>query len=155
MGESDHGVEYLLQGFKSQKSLRYKNWKYIPPRRKLEQPEQLYNLAEDIGEQNNLVETNPEMTQHMRDMLDQVLTAEFHLAVDALAIHIRAVGALFVLQQQPFLLDSNLRVQAGNGPKRQTHRKIGTPADEERRLANRDVGSLTGRAQMSGEEPRR
>jgi len=50
MGESDKGVEYLLQGFKAQKALRYKNWKYIPPRRKANVPEQLYNLDQDVGD---------------------------------------------------------------------------------------------------------
>jgi arylsulfatase A-like enzyme len=76
MGESDKGVEYLLQGFKAQKALRYKNWKYIPGRKKAKEPEQLYNLELDVGEQNNLVENNPEMTQHMRDMLNKILTAD-------------------------------------------------------------------------------
>ncbi len=76
LGESDKGVEYLLQGFKAQKALRYKHWKYIPERRKKSIQEQLYNLAEDIGEQNNLVESNPEMTQHMRDMMQKILAVE-------------------------------------------------------------------------------
>jgi len=74
-GESDQGVEYLLQGFKAQKALRYKNWKYIPPRKKAGQAEQLYNLELDVGEQNSLIEQNPEMAQHMRDMLKKILTA--------------------------------------------------------------------------------
>jgi arylsulfatase A-like enzyme len=76
MGESDNGVDYLLQGFKAQKALRYKNWKYIPPRKKSDQEEQLYNLDLDVGEQNNLIEQNPEMAQHMRDMLKKILQAE-------------------------------------------------------------------------------
>jgi len=76
MGESDKGVEYLLQGFKAQKALRYKNWKYIPPRRKANQAEELYNLDQDIGEQHNIIEQNPEMTQHMRDVLKKILTAD-------------------------------------------------------------------------------
>jgi len=76
MGKSDKGVDYLLQGFKAQKALRYKNWKYIPGRRKAKQPEQLYNLDDDIGEQVNLAESNPEMTQHMRDSLQKILTSD-------------------------------------------------------------------------------
>jgi arylsulfatase A-like enzyme len=76
MGESDNGVDYLLQGFKAQKALRYKNWKYIPGRRKTGDEEQLYNLDQDVGEQNNLIEQNPEMAQHMRDMLKKILQAE-------------------------------------------------------------------------------
>lgn len=76
MGESDKGVEYLLQGFKAQKALRYRNWKYIPGRKKAKEPEQLYDLDEDIGEQDNLIEQNPEMAQHMRDMLKKILAAE-------------------------------------------------------------------------------
>ena len=76
MGESDKGVEYLLQGFKAQKALRYKNWKYIPPRRKASVPEQLYNLDQDVGEQDNIIEQNPEMAQHMRDMLKKILAAD-------------------------------------------------------------------------------
>ena len=39
-------------------------------------PEQLYNLDQDVGEQNNIVEKNPEMAQHMRDMLNKILTAD-------------------------------------------------------------------------------
>jgi len=76
MGESDKGVEYLLQGFKAQKALRYKNWKYIPQRKQKKQEEQLYDLAKDIGEQNNLVKKNPEMLKHMKDMLDKILKVE-------------------------------------------------------------------------------
>jgi arylsulfatase A-like enzyme len=76
MGESDQGVEYLLQGFKAQKALRYKNWKYIPGRKKANQPEQLYNLELDVGEQHNIIEKNPEMTQQLRDMLKKILQAE-------------------------------------------------------------------------------
>jgi len=76
MGESDKGVDYLLQGFKAQKALRYKNWKYIPPRRKAKQPEQLDNLDLDVGEQNNVIDQSPEMAQHMRDMLKKLLKAD-------------------------------------------------------------------------------
>ena len=76
MGESDEGVGYLLQGFKSQHTLQYKNWKYIPARRKIEQPEQLYNLELDVAEQNNVIEQSPEMAQHMRDILEKILNAD-------------------------------------------------------------------------------
>ena len=76
MGESDKGVDYLLQGFKAQKALRYKNWKYIPFRKKGEQEEQLYDLNTDVGEQNNLVKSNPEMVEHMREMLAKILTTD-------------------------------------------------------------------------------
>jgi hypothetical protein len=40
------------------------------------QAEQLYNIELDVGEQKNIVEQNPEMAQHMRDMLNKILTAE-------------------------------------------------------------------------------
>ena len=76
MGESDQGVEYLLQGFKAQSALRYRNWKYIPARPKKNVQEQLYKLDKDIGEQNNIVEQNPEMAQHMMDMMNKMLTAD-------------------------------------------------------------------------------
>jgi len=73
MGESDEGVTYLLQGFKVQRGLRYKNWKYSI---KKNQPEQLYNLDLDVAEQNNVIEQYPEFTQHMRDMLQKLLEAD-------------------------------------------------------------------------------
>ena len=61
MGESDQGVEYLLQGFKAQRALRYKNWKFSI---KNTQPEQLYNLDgkecrnAGFGESNTLSSAN-------------------------------------------------------------------------------------------------
>jgi len=73
MGESDEGVTYLLQGFKTQRALRYKNWKYSI---KKTQPAQLYNLDLDVAEQKNLSGQYPEVAQHMRDMLAQILEAE-------------------------------------------------------------------------------
>ena len=76
MGESEEGVDYLLQGFKTLGGLRYKHWKYIPARKNKNQPEQLYNLDLDAAEQNNLIGQYPEVTQHMRDMLAKILEAE-------------------------------------------------------------------------------
>jgi len=35
-----------------------------------------YNLDRDIGEQNNIIDQNPEMAQHMRDMLQKILAAD-------------------------------------------------------------------------------
>ena len=76
MGESEEGVAYLLQGFRAQRGLRYKNWKYISGRRKIKQPEQLYNLELDVSEQNNVIEQSPEMAQHMREMLGKIQSAD-------------------------------------------------------------------------------
>ena len=55
---------------------RYKNWKYIPARRNIEQLEQLYNLELDVAEQNNVIEQSPEIAQHMRDILEKTLNAD-------------------------------------------------------------------------------
>lgn len=43
-----------------------------PPHHAWEEP----NRELDVGEQNNLIEKNPKMPQHMRDMLKELLAAE-------------------------------------------------------------------------------
>ena len=48
--------------------LRLDNWKYIPT-----QPVQLYDLATDIGETNNLVASQPERVAEMKALLEKLI----------------------------------------------------------------------------------
>ena len=66
-------------------ALRVGDWKLIYRHRP--QTLELYNLAEDIGERNNLAKANPEKLAEMAE----VMTAELK-AKDALMPTIRATG---------------------------------------------------------------
>lgn len=65
LGRDKQGAEIILvQTNNSKVALRYKHWKYIPGR----QPE-LYDLSNDVGETNNLVNENPQMAAKLGDMM--------------------------------------------------------------------------------------
>ena len=49
--------------------LRRGDWKFIPGR-----GPQLYQLADDIGETNNLASARPDVVQEMRTLLDKLIT---------------------------------------------------------------------------------
>ena len=67
-------------------ALRNGNWKYIEPYSKqppewfnnkdiesgLEKTDQLYNLDNDINEQNNVAEEYPEKVREMKNMLEKI-----------------------------------------------------------------------------------
>jgi len=79
-GESTTGREVLIEQA-GRLAIRFKNWKYIPggkgPQRNLTGNElgndpgaQLYDLSKDLGEQNNLADSNPEMLGVLRTTLE-------------------------------------------------------------------------------------
>jgi arylsulfatase A-like enzyme len=66
-------------------AIQYENWKYIegkpmgPPlrftdqrRMKIEANEMLFNLSADPSEKNNLVDSNPEKVQQMKELLAEI-----------------------------------------------------------------------------------
>ncbi len=77
LGKSSNGREILVTEATSRTALRKENWSMIPPykgpaRNEMvnielgNSPEfQLYNLSEDIGQQNNLTKENPEKLKEM------------------------------------------------------------------------------------------
>ena len=79
MGKSEIGRESLVIEATSRTALRKGDWLLIPPYKGKAINEkvnievgsakefQLYNLKEDIGQQNNLAETNPEKLKEMLD----------------------------------------------------------------------------------------
>ena len=58
-------------GHKPSDAILSKNWKMI--RFESDEPTELYNLTEDIGEQDNLAKQNPEKVQELGKLLDQWL----------------------------------------------------------------------------------
>jgi len=86
LGLSDTGREYLIEESVGGLSLRYENWKYIPPK---EDPRtrtstkgieggfakvpQLYDLSADSGEQYNLAGENPELVNTLQLQLDRIV----------------------------------------------------------------------------------
>jgi arylsulfatase A-like enzyme len=88
LGRSNHGREYLVEESVGGLSLRYENWKYIPPK---EDPRtrtstkgveggfakapQLYNLSTDIGERDDLSGENQDLVKTLQSQLDRI-TAE-------------------------------------------------------------------------------
>ena len=81
LGESDTAVEHLIEESRGL-ALRMGDWKYIRSgivvknaidgKRNVKLPASLYNLADDVMEQNNLAEQFPEKTQHMAELLTKL-----------------------------------------------------------------------------------
>jgi len=73
----EHAVSCSIRGVPS---LRQGSWKWIPvpgsggwaPGRD-EQPHQLYNLAEDLGEQQNLAADQPQRVEQMKKLLEEII----------------------------------------------------------------------------------
>ncbi|MEK6479971.1 arylsulfatase [Catalinimonas sp. 4WD22] len=84
MGESDEGRDQLVLEATSRTAFRQGNWVMIPPYQgpainemvdiELGNNEeyQLYNLAEDLSQQNNLAEANPEKLKEMVQAFQQI-----------------------------------------------------------------------------------
>ncbi len=88
LGKKDKGRDTLLQESFT-KALRLENWKYIKPAEKsawinkkkniedghsLEH--QLYNLEQDIAEQNNIADKNPKKVNEMKAIMESILNAK-------------------------------------------------------------------------------
>jgi len=89
MGKNDQGRENLILEATSRTALRKGDWILIPP---YDGPAisrsvnielgnsdeyQLYNLSEDLGEQNNLAETNPDKLQEMIATFEEIRGAGY------------------------------------------------------------------------------
>ena len=84
MGKSDQGREELVIEATSRTAYKNGSWVMIPPYKgpsrnnmvKIELGNdnefQLYNLAQDIGQQNNLAESHPEKLQEMLTAFEKV-----------------------------------------------------------------------------------
>jgi arylsulfatase A-like enzyme len=81
LGESKQGREHLIE-HASQTSLRLGQWKYIPPSKGPKASAntgtetgnaaagQLYNLATDLGERQNLADAQPDRVKEMDSFLE-------------------------------------------------------------------------------------
>jgi arylsulfatase A-like enzyme len=90
LGKSNEGRDHLILEATSRTALRKGDWAMIPPYKEPAKNEmvnielgnssdfQLYNLKEDIGEQNNLAEKNPEKLKEMIEIFQQVRETEFN-----------------------------------------------------------------------------
>nr|WP_255449764.1 arylsulfatase [Seonamhaeicola sediminis] len=89
LGKSDRGRENLVIGEIRRTAYRKGDWVFIPayPKRPRVQKnvnietgcdvvEQLYNLKEDIGQQHNLVESNPEKLEELRTEYNTILNSD-------------------------------------------------------------------------------
>lgn len=76
MGMPQQGRQVLVeQGHGGRLALRVGHWKYIPPGRRWQRgkaPAELYNLARDINESNNLAREYPKRLKQMRARLKQI-----------------------------------------------------------------------------------
>ena len=89
LGKSEKGREVMLEESFTL-GIRKGNWKYIEPQRgkspgwiknkKIEggfgNEDQLYNLTDDIGEQNNVAAEHPEVVEEMKKLLEEIRTNE-------------------------------------------------------------------------------
>lgn len=95
LGEDTIVAPYLIEEAKNELAIRVGDWKYIKPinikpnsvkakskkkkgkaRNKLILKSELYNLAEDIGESNNIIATMPEKAKELEMLLNQVINAK-------------------------------------------------------------------------------
>ncbi|WP_289053757.1 sulfatase family protein [Carboxylicivirga marina] len=80
LGKSEQGLPDMIEEAIKHKALRRGDWKYIPAHpRTYASPEmgkQLYNLANDPGEQNNLIEEQPEIAKSMAEELGKLINSE-------------------------------------------------------------------------------
>jgi len=97
MGTSDKGREDLVLEASSRTALRKDNWLMIPPYNGPAVAEkvnvelgnssdfQLYNLDEDLGQQNNLAKINSEQLEVMLDQYESIV-GEFNSEVEQLEL---------------------------------------------------------------------
>ena len=85
-GEDEKGLPYMLEEARGL-ALRKGEWKYIPQLKKMRRAKdetkkhvvidaELYNLADDIGEQNNLVSKFPEVAKEMDALLNKLKNSD-------------------------------------------------------------------------------
>lgn len=77
LGNDQKGQDHIIQFIRKQLALRDGDWKLVveAPSRRITaqniQPTMLFNLAEDVGEENNLMEQHPERVDAMFSMLQK------------------------------------------------------------------------------------
>ena len=77
LGEDPEGATYIVEEARNW-ALRKNDWKLVrndPPKKKQNaQPTyELYNLAEDIGEEHNVAGKHPETVEQMSGMLEEII----------------------------------------------------------------------------------
>ncbi len=70
LGRDRRGLPYIVEEAPAGQALRLGPWKYIPATRRWK--EQLYHLADDPGEQRNVLGKNPRQAERMRQLLQQI-----------------------------------------------------------------------------------
>lgn len=78
LGKSQKGLESMVEEAFLVRALRRENWKYIPAQPDVPrgyETEELYNLDEDPGEQNNLAEEKPALAKSLATELDKLLNS--------------------------------------------------------------------------------
>jgi arylsulfatase A-like enzyme len=80
LGESQTGHEFLYwefhEGRESKQAVRMGNWKYV--RTRLSQPGELYDLAVDIGETDNIAADHPDIVRKIETYIETARTESEH-----------------------------------------------------------------------------
>ena len=78
LGKRNTGRDHF---YFSQAGVRQGNWKYLKPKAHFhgyaieddrEKTDELYNLAEDLGEQNNLADQNPGLVEELKQLMESI-----------------------------------------------------------------------------------
>ena len=67
LGKPQPGHDYLFWSYEDKRAVRKGHWKAVVPGRN--RPLELYDLSEDIGEQNNLAARHPELVEEMKAII--------------------------------------------------------------------------------------
>ncbi len=85
LGKSEKGREHFIADAARTQALRKGSWKFIPgtptanaaaANRGILQEPQLFDLSKDLGEKNNLAETNPELVRDLSLKLEELRSAK-------------------------------------------------------------------------------
>jgi len=72
-GKEEYPLEYIFSDERTTKSVKYGDWKLIYNETKNEDKYELYNLASDLTESNNLVNLNKDIFERLKYKIDEYL----------------------------------------------------------------------------------
>ena len=79
LGEDSVGLEFMLEEARAVRALRRGEWKYIAAakggKKRKGSSSELYNLANDPGEANNVIDQHPEIAESMAQKLNELIDA--------------------------------------------------------------------------------
>ena len=79
LGEDQAGLTYMLEEARGGLAIRKADWKYIEPskNKKGQNKGELYNLANDIGEEKNVINEFPEVAKELQEKITEIKNSKY------------------------------------------------------------------------------